>query len=173
MMDEQGFAVDREMQLVSFKVGREDFGVDVQKVEGVISLVDITRMPRAPHFVEGIINLRGQIIAVVDLATRLGIEASDRGSATRIVVVEAQDVKVGLIVDSPEVININKDDIEASPTLAASDVTSSFIRGVVKMGERLLILLDVTRVLSAEERFDIGELDFLAVSDAGAGDEEQ
>jgi purine-binding chemotaxis protein CheW len=130
-------------------------------------------MPRAPHFVEGIINLRGQIIAVVDLATRLGIEAAERGSATRIVVVEAQEVKVGLIVDSPEVINISKDDIEASPTLAASDVNSSFIRGVVKMGDRLLILLDVTRVLSAEERFDIGEIDLLSVANSETGEEEQ
>jgi purine-binding chemotaxis protein CheW len=158
-MDDKGYAVDREMQLVAFKVGREEFGVDVKKVEGVISLVDITRMPRAPKFVEGIINLRGQIIAVVDLGSRLGIEEAERDAATRIVVVEAQDVKVGLIVDSPEVINIDKEDIEASPALAGGDVETSFIKGVVKIAERLLILLDVDRVLSDEERFDIGGLD--------------
>lgn len=158
-MDDKGYAVDMEMQLVAFKVGSEEFGVDVKKVEGVISLVDITRMPRAPRFVEGIINLRGQIIAVVDLASRLGIEEPERGPATRIVVVEALEVKVGLIVDSPEVININKEDIEASPSLIGGDVESSFIKGVVKMGERLLILLDVDRVLSDEERLDIGEMD--------------
>ncbi len=157
-MDEKGFTVEREMQLVAFKVGREDFGVDVKKVEGVISLVDITRMPRTPDFVEGIINLRGQIVAVVDLGTRLGIESAERGAETRIVVVEAQDVKVGLIVDSPEVININKDDIEASPMLT-STVDSSFIRGVVKLEDRLLILLDMDRVLSDEERGDIGEME--------------
>jgi purine-binding chemotaxis protein CheW len=158
-MDDQGYAVDREMQLVAFKVGREEFGVDVKKVEGVISLVDVTRMPRAPRFVEGIINLRGQIIAVVDLASRLGIEAGEHGPASRIVVVEAQDVKVGLVVDLPEVINIDKEDIEASPALAGGDVESSFIKGVVKLGDRLLILLDVDKVLSDEERFDIGEMD--------------
>lgn len=159
-MDEKGYAVEREMQLVAFRVGREDFGVDVKKVEGVISMVDVTRMPRAPEFVEGIINLRGQIVAVVDLATRLGIEAGERGHTTRIVVVEAQDVKVGLIVELPEVINVNRDDIEASPTIASSDVSSSFIRGVVKLGERLLILLDVDRVLSDEELTGIGDMDF-------------
>lgn len=157
-MDEKGFTVDREMQLVAFRVGREDFGVDVKKVEGVISLVNITRMPRTPDFVEGIINLRGQIVAVVDLAARLGIEATDRGPATRIVVVEAQEVKVGLIVDSPEVININRDDIEPSPMLA-STVDSSFISGVVKLDDKLLILLDVDRVLSDEERDDIGDIE--------------
>jgi purine-binding chemotaxis protein CheW len=164
-MDEKGYAVDREMQLVAFRVGAEEFGVDVKKVEGVISLVDITRMPRAPRFVEGIINLRGQIIAVVDLASRLGIETSERGPSTRIVVVEAQDVKVGLTVDSPEVINIDKEDVEASPALAGGDVESSFIKGVVKLGDRLLILLDVDRVLSDEERSDIGEMDLQEAQD--------
>jgi purine-binding chemotaxis protein CheW len=166
-MEDMGFAVDREMQVVAFKVGREDFGVDVKKVEGVISLVDITRMPRAAPFVEGIINLRGQIVAVVDLAARLGVEAAERGAATRIVVVEAQEVKVGLVVESPEVINIDQDDIEASPMLATSEVNASFIRGVVKLGDRLLILLDVDRVLSDEERTDIGEVDRLAAAETG------
>ena len=164
-MEDKGFAVDREMQVVAFKVGREDFGVDVKKVEGVISMVDITRMPRAPQFVEGIINLRGQIVAVVGLATRLGIESTERGAATRIVVVEAQDVKVGLVVESPEVINISQEDIEASPMLATSDVNASFIMGVVKLGDRLLILLDVDRVLSDEERTDIGEIDMSTVAE--------
>ena len=164
-MEDKGFAVDREMQVVAFKVGREDFGVDVKKVEGVISMVDITRMPRAPQFVEGIINLRGQIVAVVGLATRLGIESTERGAATRIVVVEAQDVKVGLVVESPEVLNINQEDIEASPMLATSDVNASFIMGVVKLGDRLLILLDVDRVLSDEERTDIGEIDMSTVAE--------
>lgn len=158
MDDDQGFALNREMQLVAFKVGREEFGVDVKKVEGVISLVDVTRMPRAPEFVEGIINLRGQIVAVVDLASRLGIQACDRASTTRIVVVEARDVKVGLIVDTPEVINIRMEDVEASPTLTTGDIESSFIRGVVKLEDRLLILLDVDRVLSDEERSGIGEI---------------
>lgn len=158
-MEGKGFAVDREMQLVVFKVGREEFGVDVQKVEGVISLVDITRMPRAPEFVEGIINLRGQIIAVIDLANRLGIDSAERTQVTRIVVVEAKEVKVGLIVDSPEVININREDIEASPVLTSSEIESSFIKGVAKLNDRLLILLDVERVLSEEEREDITSLD--------------
>lgn len=158
-MDDKGYAIDREMQLVAFHVGREEFGVDVKNVEGVISLVDITRMPRAPRFVEGIINLRGQIIAVVDLASRLGIEASERSHTTRIVVVEAQDVKVGLVVEEPEVLNVNKDDIDPSPALAAGDVEASVIKGVVKLGDRLLILLDVDRVLSDEERLDLGGIE--------------
>lgn len=166
MDEDQGFALIREMQLVAFKVGREEFGVDVKKVESVISLVDVTRMPRAPEFLEGIINLRGQIVAVVDLASRLGIQAGERTSTTRIVVVEAQGVKVGLIVDEPEVINIRMEDVEASPTLTTGDIESSFIRGVVKLEDRLLILLEVDRVLSDKERNGIGEIQ-------SAGEEEE
>jgi len=150
-MSETGFAVEREMQLVAFRVGREEFGVDVMKVEGVISMVDITRMPGAPWFVEGIINLRGQIIAVVDLARRLGIDPGEGGPASRIVVVESQEVKVGLVVDSPQVISISAEGIEPSPVAAQGGVDSSFISGVVKLDDRLLILLDVDRILSEDE----------------------
>jgi purine-binding chemotaxis protein CheW len=167
-VEEDGFSVDREMKLVSFRVGREEFGVDVQKVDGVISPVDITKMPRAPDFLEGIINLRGQIIAVLDLAKRLGIEGSSRGASTRIVVVEAQSVKVGLIVDTPEVININAGDVEPNPTLVGGEVESSFIRGVVKLGDRLLILLDVDSIVSETERGDVG-----VTESQGAGREER
>ncbi len=166
-MEEGEFSVDREMQLVSFRVGREAFGVDVQKVEGVISPVDITKMPRSPEFVEGIINLRGQIVAIVDLARRLGIEGSERSATTRIVVVEAQNVKVGLIVDTPEVINIRAGDVETSPALAAGGVESSFIGGVVKLDDRLLILLDVDNILTERERGDVG-----VIESQGAGREE-
>ncbi|MBN1288556.1 MAG: chemotaxis protein CheW [Actinobacteria bacterium] len=161
MAKESEFALEGEIQLVAFKVGGEEFGVDVKKVEGVISLVDITRLPRAPEFVEGIINLRGQIIAVIDLATRLRIPESQQTAGSRIVVVEVEDIKVGLIVDSPEVINITKGDIEPSPTIGMGDIESSFIRGVAKIEDRLLILLDVDRVLSEGEKVDLGEIDAL------------
>lgn len=155
MVNETEFAIEGEIQLVAFKVGNEEFGVDVKKVEGVISLVDITRLPRAPEFVEGIINLRGQIIAVIDLATRLRIPESQQTAGSRIVVVEVEDIKVGLIVDAPEVINISKADIEPSPTIGMGDIESSFIKGVAKLEDRLLILLDVDRVLSEGEKVDL------------------
>jgi purine-binding chemotaxis protein CheW len=160
------FTIESEKQLVAFKVGREEFGVDVLRVEGVISMVEITRMPRAPEFVEGIINLRGQIISVVDLARRLGIEGSPEGPTTRIVVVESEDVKVGLIVDSPEVIHIDPEEIEPAPALAGGELETTFIRGVVKLGDRLLILLDVDRVLTDEERIDVEAIERLRAETA-------
>jgi purine-binding chemotaxis protein CheW len=146
---------DRELQLVIFQLGREEFAVDVAQVREIIRMQDITRMPKAPSFVEGIINLRGQIIAVLDLAQRMSLESAERGSETRIIVVEAGDVKVGMIVDSvSEVMRINENEVEPSPALAA-DVEAAYLKGVVKRDNRLIILLDLARVLGAEEIMDL------------------
>lgn len=145
-----------EIQLVVFSLGREEFAVEVTQVREIMRMEEITRMPKSPHFVEGIINLRGQIIAVVELAKRLNLEAGERGGDTRIIVVEAEDIKVGMIVDSvSEVLRIGADTVEPSPTLAA-DVSAAYLRGVVKLDNRLIILLDLTKVLSLQEIAGLG-----------------
>ncbi len=147
----------KEIQLVIFQLGREEFAVEVTQVREIIRMQDITKMPNAPPFVEGIINLRGQIIAVIDLAGRMNMERSETDAETRIIVVEVGDIKVGMIVDSvSEVMRISTDDIEPSPALAA-DVEAVYIKGVVKLENRLLILLDLARVLGTEE---VAELSF-------------
>jgi purine-binding chemotaxis protein CheW len=145
-----------ELQLVVFSLGREEFAVEVTQVREIMRMEEITRMPKSPHFVEGIINLRGQIIAVIDLAKRLNIEAQERGGDTRIIVVEAGDVKVGMIVDSvSEVLRVDAGALEPSPTLA-TDVSAAFLTGVIKHDNRLIILLDLTKVLSLEEMAGLG-----------------
>lgn len=154
-MAEEARAAD-ELQLVVFSLGREEFAVEVTQVREIMRMEEITRMPKSPHFVEGIINLRGQIIAVIDLAKRLNIEARERGGDTRIIVVEAGDVKVGMIVDSvSEVLRVDADALEPSPTLA-TDVSAAFLTGVIKHDNRLIILLDLTKVLSLEEMAGLG-----------------
>ncbi len=146
-----------EKQLVVFSLGREEFAVDVAQVREIIRMEEITRMPKSPPFVEGIINLRGQIIAVIDLAKRLNMNPSERTEADRIVVVETEDLKVGMIVDSvSEVMSVTEEEIEPPPTLA-SDAASPYILGVVKRDKRLIILLDLSRLLSLEE---ISEMSF-------------
>ncbi|MFW6113331.1 MAG: chemotaxis protein CheW [Actinomycetota bacterium] len=151
-----GEAVQEEIQVVVFSLGREEFAVEVTQVREIIRMEEITRMPRTPEFVEGIINLRGQIIAVIDLAQRLNLEAAERDSETRIIVVEAHDVKVGMIVDSvSEVMRVNKDTLEPTPSLT-TDVSASYLQGVVKKDNRLIILLDLSKVLSVEEIAEIG-----------------
>ena len=148
--------VAEEIQLVIFGLGREEFAVEVTQVREIMRMEEITRMPKSPPFVEGIINLRGQIIAVIDLAKRLNLETSERDGETRIIVVEAEDIKVGMIVGSvSEVLRVSSGAVEPSPTLAA-DVSAAYLQGVVKQDNRLIILLDLTKVLSLEEIARIG-----------------
>jgi purine-binding chemotaxis protein CheW len=148
--------VAEEIQLVIFSLGREEFAVEVTQVREIMRMEEITRMPKSPPFVEGIINLRGQIIAVIDLAKRLNLETSERDGETRIIVVEAEDIKVGMIVGSvSEVLRVSSGAVESSPTLAA-DVSAAYLQGVVKQDNRLIILLDLTKVLSLEEIARIG-----------------
>lgn len=145
-----------EIQLVVFGMGREEFAVEVAQVREIIRMEEITRMPKSPPFVEGIINLRGQIIAVIDLARRLNLPSGERGPETRIIVVEAGDVKVGMIVDSvSEVLRASAEAVEPNPALAA-DVSAAFLQGVVKHDNRLIILLDLARILSLEEMAGLG-----------------
>jgi len=145
-----------ELQLVVFSLGREEFAVEVTQVREIMRMEEITRMPKSPHFVEGIINLRGQIIAVVELAKRLNLEIGEKSSDTRIIVVEAEDIKVGMIVDAvSEVLRVSADAVEPSPTLAI-DVSAAYLQGVVKQDNRLIILLDLTKVLSLQEMAGLG-----------------
>ena len=145
-----------ELQLVVFSLGREEFAVEVTQVREIMRMEEITRMPKSPHFVEGIINLRGQIIAVVELARRLNLEGGERGGDTRIIVVEAEDIKVGMIVDSvSEVLRVSAEAVEPSPTLA-TDISVAYLQGVVKQDNRLIILLDLTKVLSLQEMAGLG-----------------
>jgi len=147
---------DEEIQLVVFSLGREEFAVEVTQVREIMRMEEITRMPKTPQFVEGIINLRGQIIAVVELAKRLNLESGSRSGETRIIVVEAEDIKVGMIVDSvSEVLRVNADAVEPSPTLT-TDVSAAYLQGVVKQDNRLIILLDLTKVLSLQEMAGLG-----------------
>jgi purine-binding chemotaxis protein CheW len=141
-----------ERQLVVFQLGAELYGVDIARVHEIIRLQTITRVPRAPSFVEGVIHLRGKVIPVVDLRRRFGLPLADHTRATRTVVVEIGDQVVGIIVDSvSEVLRVSTATIEPpSPVVAGID--SEYLQGIAKLPERLVILLDLDRVLAREER---------------------
>jgi purine-binding chemotaxis protein CheW len=142
----------REYQLVVFKIGNEEFGVDIAQVREIVRLIEITYMPKAPEFIEGVVNLRGQIVAIIDLAKRLGIPSRPRGDVTRIIVVEIGENTVGMIVDSvSEVLRLSSEDIEEVPGLIETEVPEHYIRGVGKLPDRLLVLIDLSRVLTHEE----------------------
>ena len=149
----------RTLQVVSFALGSEEYGVDIAQVQEINRMVAITRVPRAPQFMEGVINLRGQLIPIVDLRTRFGMERAERTKNTRIVVTEIGSKRLGIVVDSvSEVLRIPVDQIEGAPDLVAG-VDTEYIRGVGKMDDRLIIMLDLARVISASEKTELQALD--------------
>lgn len=141
-----------ENQLVVFDLANEQYGVDIAAVEGIIKMQAITAVPRAPEFVEGVTNLRGKVLPVIDLRRRFGLPRGDGGKDMRIVVVEMGGVTVGIVVDGvSEVLRVSTEAIEP-PSPIVTTVDSAFIRGIAKISDRLVILLDIGKVLSFQEQ---------------------
>ena len=139
------------LQLVSFKIGDEEFGVDILSVQEINRMSQITKVPNTPEFIEGVINLRGRIVPVIDLRVKLGMVRKDHGKDTRIVVVELKGKTMGFIVDEVnEVLRISKDITEAPPDIVGG-VNSEYITSIGKLDDRLLILLDLEKILSFSE----------------------
>lgn len=142
----------RELQLVIFKVGKEEFGVEINQVKEIVRLIPITPVPKAPYFIEGVVNLHGQILAVIDLARRLNLKASPRSEKARIIVLEVEENTVGMIVDEViEVVRVLEEDIGGKPELIVGDVQYEYLKGVAKLGERLIIIIDLAKTFSPEE----------------------
>ncbi|GAP09722.1 CheW protein [Bellilinea caldifistulae] len=141
-----------EHQLVVFELENEKYGVDIASVEGIIKMQEITRLPHAPEFIEGITNLRGTIVPVVDLRTRFGLPRKEPTRDTRIVIANMDSSKVGIIVDAvTQVIRVPEDKIEPPPQMSVT-INSAFIKNIAKLESELVILLDLGKVLSTEER---------------------
>lgn len=157
-------------QLVSFRIGEEEFGVDVLMVQEIIRLPVITAIPNSPESILGMINLRGRIIPVVDLRRRLKI----RGSAppgddrkTRVMIVEINTRVTGFVVDSvSEVMKAPASEIEPTPHLVMSSIDSQYIKGVIKRPDRLIILLDFYQILAPQEKYELDRIgsDLLAIT---------
>ncbi len=140
-----------EQQLVVFELANEHYGLDISAVEGIIKMQAITKMPQAPMFVEGVTNLRGTVVPVIDLRKRFNLPVLEHTKDTRIVVVYMEKTKIGMIVDGvSEVLRIPEESIEPTPPMV-SNVNTAFIRGIAKLDGRLVTLLDLTKVLSLEE----------------------
>ncbi|MBI5561952.1 MAG: chemotaxis protein CheW [Deltaproteobacteria bacterium] len=146
------------LQLVTFRLGNEEFSLDILKVQEIIRHMELTRVPRTPDFVEGVINLRGRVIPVLDLRKRFGLSAGAKTHETRIIVVDVDDRTVGLKVDAvSEVLRISADTVEPPPALV-TNIESDYIKGVGKLDGRLLILLDVARILTRSEKDALGNV---------------
>ncbi len=143
------------LQLVTFRLGNEEYSLDILSVQEIIRHMELTRVPKAPEFVDGVINLRGRVIPVLDLRKRFGLSADENTEETRIIVVDINDKTVGFKVDAvSEVLRLPADTVEPPPSIV-TDVDSEYIRGVGKIDGRLIILLDVTKILNSNELADI------------------
>jgi len=139
------------LQLVSFKVGDAEFGVDILRVQEINKMMELTIVPNTPPFVVGVVNLRGRIIPILNLRSRLGLPVKEYDLNTRIIVVEMDDRTIGFIVDEvKEVLRIPKSITEPPPDIV-SGIDSDYITAIGKMEDRLLILLDLTKILNSNE----------------------
>ena len=140
--------VGTEIKLIIFKLGREEYGMDILRVQEIKRMMGITRVPSTPTFIKGVINLRGSVLPVIDLRTRLGLAENDLTEAARIIVVLVNDGIVGFIVDEVvEVTTINTQDVEAAQTLS-SGLSADFISGIAKAETRLYIMLNPDAIVN-------------------------
>jgi purine-binding chemotaxis protein CheW len=157
-----GASAGRGGKYLTFALGNEEYGLEILKVREIIGYMEITAVPRTPAYVGGVINLRGQVISVIDLRTKFGMEPVERTEQTCIIVVDIQQngrrLNTGVVVDRvSEVLNIPADHIEDPPSFDSS-VHVEFIRGMGKIGESVKILLNIDQVLTSTEVVELNAL---------------
>jgi purine-binding chemotaxis protein CheW len=146
------------LQLVSFGLNKEEFGINILMVQEIIRMMQITKVPNSPDFIDGVVNIRGKVIPVVNLRTKLGMPRKEHDSMTRIIVVEVLQKTIGFLVDAVhEVLRIPANITEAPPELVAG-INSEYIKAVGKLEDRLLILIDLEKILSATETEKINQV---------------
>jgi purine-binding chemotaxis protein CheW len=139
------------LQLVTFTLEKEEYAVDILSVQEINRITEITRVPNAPDYVVGVINLRGKVIPVVNLRKKFGLDNKETDDSSRVIIMDIQGVTYGLVVDSvSEVLRIPASIVEPPPQMASS-ASSMFIKGIAKLENRLIILLDIDKFLGQQE----------------------
>ncbi|QYZ65057.1 MAG: chemotaxis protein CheW [Gammaproteobacteria bacterium (ex Lamellibrachia satsuma)] len=148
-------ANDSVLQLVTFRLKDESYGINVMKVQEVLRVTEIAPVPGAPPFVLGIINLRGNVVTVIDTRSRFGLPSAELDDSSRIVIIESEKQVVGILVDAvAEVVELNEDEVDAAPNVG-NDESSRYIQGVATRENGLLILVDLNKLLTDEEWAEI------------------
>lgn len=143
--------MNKKNQVVAFRIGKELFGVYIYIVQEIVRVPEVTPVPEMPPYVEGVINLRGKIVSIVDLSKRLRIDRGARARSNRILIIEVDKKIVGLVVDAvTEILRIPPESIEPTPDIVTS-VGSEYITGVGKLPDKLIILLDLKNILKPDE----------------------
>ncbi len=140
-----------EKQFIVFRLGEEEYGVEILQVQTIERMLPITRVPHAPEFVEGVSNLRGSVVPIMDLRSRLGLPPKEPTNESRVITVKMEDVMVGMIVDAAsDVVKVPTSAIEPPPSVIGG-VESTYLEGVAKLEDRLLVLLKLAEVLKKDE----------------------
>ncbi|NLM26022.1 MAG: chemotaxis protein CheW [Firmicutes bacterium] len=151
--------VDKERQLVVFSLYQEEFGCEITQVREIIKLPSITKLPHVSDYIKGVTNIRGEIIPVISLRKRFGLEEEEETQNTRVIIVEINGSQVGFVVDSvAEVLRIPESAIEPPPRSIAG-LKADYLNGVGKVDDRLLILLDVNKILTTEEQIQLKNIE--------------
>ena len=148
---------DEIIQFVSFTLGSEEYGIEIEKVKEIVRIPEISEIPDAPPVIEGVINLRGEVIPVINLRQRFDIQGEFSGESSRVIIIDVDSKFIGLIVDAvSQVLRINTADID--PVEEINNVTEEYIKGVGKISDRLIIWLDIEKILSSKEKIEIQSL---------------
>lgn len=146
-----------EKKIIVFSLGHEEYGVEVEKVKTIERMQKLTRVPKTPVFIKGVINLRGVVIPVIDLRSRFSLPEKEYTDNTRMIIVTQGDIEVGLIVDSAnDVTDIDADAVENPPEIVGG-IRAKYLDGIAKIGDRLLVLLNLEQVLNKQELVQLEE----------------
>lgn len=149
---------DEIVQWVTFRLAEETYGINVMQVQEVLRVSEIAPVPGAPHYVLGIINLRGNVVTVVDTRIRLGLKTSEVTDSTRIVIIEGSKHVVGILVDCvAEVVDLRASELESAPNVG-NDESAKYIQGVASRDDKLLILVDLNKLLTDDEWEELASL---------------
>lgn len=149
-------------QLVIFKLGKEEYGTNIQQVKEILKVPEITSMPRTPEFISGIISLRGQIIPVINLNNRFDLVKDSDETPQHVIIVDLEDNPIGMIVDEVvDVSRVSEGEIESTPSLIETNIDDDYVAGIARIEKRLIILLDLSKVLTPEESTKIKELEIV------------
>ncbi len=147
---------DPVIQMVTFKLQEETYGINVMQVREVLRVTEIAPVPGAPPYVLGIINLRGNVVTVIDTRSRFGLSVKEIDDASRIVIIESEKQVVGILVDSvAEVVELQMSEVDSAPNVGNED-SSRYIQGVANRDDDLLILVDLNKLLTEEEWAEVG-----------------
>ncbi|MGI5310089.1 chemotaxis protein CheW [Rheinheimera sp. WS51] len=154
----KGASADEVLQWVTFKLEEETYGINVMQVQEVLRYTEIAPVPGSPDYVIGIINLRGNVVTVIDTCTRFGLAQGEVTDNTRIVIIEAEKQVIGILVDSvAEVVYLKQSEIDTAPNVG-TDESARFIQGVSNRDDELLILVDLNKLLTDEEWEEVGTI---------------